>query len=167
MKWWDWMGFPCGSSGKEPACQCMRCETWVPSMHQEDPLEEGIAIHSSILVWRIPWKEEPGRLKSKELYRVSHNWSDLAHTHNGTRCQRRAVGQPVHWACCTVTWSSWKACSWESGLKNWMSTGEEWQTTSVFLPWELHEYDEKGIYAGKIIIEKGPCTPMFIAALFT
>ena len=40
---------------------------------QEDPLEEGMAIHSSILVWRIPWKEEPGRLKSKELYRVSHN----------------------------------------------------------------------------------------------
>ena len=48
-------------------------ETQVRSQGWEDPLEEGIAIHSSILVWRIPWKEEPGRLKSKELYRVSHN----------------------------------------------------------------------------------------------
>ena len=35
-------------------------ETWVPSLDQEDPLEEGIATHSSILAWRIPWTEEPG-----------------------------------------------------------------------------------------------------------
>jgi len=33
---------------------------WVPSQGQEDPLEEGIATHSSILAWRIPWTEEPG-----------------------------------------------------------------------------------------------------------
>ena len=37
-------------------------ETWVQS--QEDPLEKGIAIHSSILAWRIPWTEDPGRLQS-------------------------------------------------------------------------------------------------------
>ena len=37
-------------------------ETWVRSLHQEDPLEKGMAIHSSILAWRIPWTEEPGRL---------------------------------------------------------------------------------------------------------
>ena len=35
-------------------------ETWVPSLGQEDPLEEGMATHSSILAWRIPWTEEPG-----------------------------------------------------------------------------------------------------------
>ena len=35
-------------------------ETRVPSLSQEDPLEEGTAIHSSILAWRIPWAEEPG-----------------------------------------------------------------------------------------------------------
>ena len=39
-------------------------ETWVQSLGQEDPLEKGIAIHSSILAWRIPWTEEPGRLQS-------------------------------------------------------------------------------------------------------
>ena len=39
-------------------------ETWVRSLGQEDPLEKGMATHSSILVWRIPWTEEPGRLQS-------------------------------------------------------------------------------------------------------
>ena len=37
-------------------------ETRVQSLHWEDPLEEGMATHSSILAWRIPWTEEPGRL---------------------------------------------------------------------------------------------------------
>ena len=39
-------------------------ETWVPSLGGEDPLEEGMATHSSILAWRIPWTEEPGGLQS-------------------------------------------------------------------------------------------------------
>ena len=38
-------------------------ETQVPSLGGEDPLEEGMATHSSILAWRIPWTEEPGRLQ--------------------------------------------------------------------------------------------------------
>ena len=37
-------------------------ETWVRSMDQEDPLEEGMATHSSVLGWRIPWREDPGVL---------------------------------------------------------------------------------------------------------
>ena len=37
---------------------------WVQYLGQEDPLEEGMATHSSILAWRIPWTEEPGRLRS-------------------------------------------------------------------------------------------------------
>ena len=39
-------------------------ETWVQSLGQEDSLEKGMAAHSSILAWRIPWTEEPGRLYS-------------------------------------------------------------------------------------------------------
>ena len=39
-------------------------ETWVQSLCQEDPLEKAIGTHSSILAWRIPWTEEPGRLQS-------------------------------------------------------------------------------------------------------
>ena len=39
-------------------------ETWVQSLGQDDPLEKGMATHSTILAWRIPWMEEPGRLES-------------------------------------------------------------------------------------------------------
>ena len=42
-------------------------ETWVPSLGQEDPLEKGMATHSSILAWRMPWAEEPGGLQSLGL----------------------------------------------------------------------------------------------------
>ena len=42
-------------------------ETWVRFLGREDPLEQEIAIHSSILAWRIPWTEEPGRLQSRRL----------------------------------------------------------------------------------------------------
>ena len=48
-------------------------ETWVQSLVWEDPLEEGMATHSSILVWRIPWTEEPGGLQSLGLHRVRHD----------------------------------------------------------------------------------------------
>ena len=51
------------------------------SLGREDPLEEGMATHSSILAWSIPWTEEPGGLQSMGLQRVWHNWSDLALTH--------------------------------------------------------------------------------------
>ena len=46
-------------------------ETWVLSLGQEDPLEKEVATHSSILVWRIPWTEEPGGLQPMGLQRVS------------------------------------------------------------------------------------------------
>ena len=44
-------------------------EMWVPSLGGEDPLEEGMATHSSILAWRIPWTEEPDGLQSMGLQR--------------------------------------------------------------------------------------------------
>ena len=57
--------------GKEPACQCRRHnEMRVQYLCREDPLEEGMAIHSSILAWRIPWTEEPGKLWSIGSERV-------------------------------------------------------------------------------------------------
>ena len=52
-----------------PAVQATRVQT----LGWEDPLEKGMAIHSSILAWRIPWTEEPGGLLSKELQRVGHD----------------------------------------------------------------------------------------------
>ena len=50
-------------------------ETRVQSLGVEDPLEEGMAIHSSILAWRIPWTEKPGGLESTGLHRVGHDWA--------------------------------------------------------------------------------------------
>ena len=48
-------------------------ETGVGSLGQEDPLEKGMATHSIILDWRIPWTEEPGGLRSMGSQRVRHN----------------------------------------------------------------------------------------------
>ena len=48
-------------------------ETWVRSLGWEDPLEKEMATHSSILVWRIPWTEEPGGLQSTRSQRVGHD----------------------------------------------------------------------------------------------
>ena len=57
-------GFPGGTSGRRPAYQCRRYKSWVPSLGWKDTLEEGMVTHSNILAWRIPWREEPGRLWS-------------------------------------------------------------------------------------------------------
>ena len=48
-------------------------EIWVPSLDQEDHLEKEMATHSSVLAWRIPGTEEPGRLQSMGSQRVGHN----------------------------------------------------------------------------------------------
>ena len=102
-------GFPCGSAGKEYACNAgdlgsipgLRSpgegkgytlqyswaslvaqmvkhlpamqETWVQSLGWEDPLEEVMATHSSILAWRILWAEEPGGLQSLGSHGVEHD----------------------------------------------------------------------------------------------
>ena len=58
---------------KNPACQCRRRKSGVRSLDGEDPLEKGMATHSSILAWRIPWTEAPGGLQSIRLHRVGHD----------------------------------------------------------------------------------------------
>ena len=47
-------------------------ETRVQSLGREDPLEKGMATHSGVLAWKIPWTEEPGRLQSIESQRIRH-----------------------------------------------------------------------------------------------
>ena len=61
------MGSSGGSDGKESSCSA---ETWVQSLGWDDPLEEGMATHSTILAWRIPKTEDPGGLQSMGLQRV-------------------------------------------------------------------------------------------------
>ena len=53
-------------------------EMWIQSLGPEDPLEEDVATHPSILAWRILWTEEPGELQSMGSQRVGHDWSNLA-----------------------------------------------------------------------------------------
>ena len=70
----DWLlkilGFLNSWNSKESACSV---ETWIRSLGQEDPLQKDMATHSSILAWRIPLTEEPGRLQSMESQRVGHD----------------------------------------------------------------------------------------------
>ena len=86
----DSQGFPGGTSGKESACQCRRCkrrgfDPWV----RTNPVEEGTATHSSILSWRIPWTEEPGRLQS--IGSQSQTWLNWLSMH---ACRFIAGGEP-------------------------------------------------------------------------
>ena len=60
-------------------------ENQVQSLSQEDPMEKGMATHSSILAGRIPWTEEPGGLHSMGLQRVGHNWVPNTLTFGSTK----------------------------------------------------------------------------------
>ena len=75
----------------------------VRSLGQEDPLEKGMANHSSILAWRIPWTGEPGRLQSTRSRRVRHGWATntTLPTNNSAKlkgdCERRSNVQKSQW----------------------------------------------------------------------
>ena len=82
MRWPKYWSFSFSiSPSNEPAslvAQRLKClppmrETWVRSLGREDTLEKEMATHSSILAWRIPWTEEPGRLQSTGSQRVGHD----------------------------------------------------------------------------------------------
>ena len=66
-------GLPSSSAVKNPPAMPETQETWVQSLGWEDPLEEGMEIHFSILAWRIPQTEEPGGLQSMGSPRVRHD----------------------------------------------------------------------------------------------
>ena len=69
-------GFPSSVLKNLPAMQA----TWTQSLGQEDPWEEGAAVHSSIFAWRIPWTEKPTRLQSMGSQRAGHDWNDRTGT---------------------------------------------------------------------------------------
>ena len=66
-------GFPGGASGKNTPLNAGDTRDRFDLWGGEDPLEEGMATHSRILAWRIPWTEEPGGLQSMGSQRVKHN----------------------------------------------------------------------------------------------
>ena len=73
------IGFPDGTSGKKTCLPIQ--ETQVLSLDQEDPLEQGMATHSSTLAWKILRTEKFGRQQSRGSHRAGHDCSDLACTH--------------------------------------------------------------------------------------
>ena len=76
-------------------------ETWVQSLDQEDPLEEEMAAHSSILEWRIPWTEEPDRLHTVQRVPKSQIWlSTSLRQDSGERNQITGCLEP----CKVLTW---------------------------------------------------------------
>ena len=116
-------------------------EIWVQSLGWEDPLEEGMEIHSSILAWRMPWTEEPGGLQSMRSQRVRQDWAtSLSLLHCWWECK-------LVWLLCRTLWRF---------LKN-LKTELPCDPAIPF----------PSIYPDKTIILKDPCTPMFTAVLFT
>ena len=71
-------GCPGGSDGKESACNAGDPGS---TLGQENPLEEEMATHFSILAWEIPWTEEPGRLQSTQSQRGEHDWTTSTYLH--------------------------------------------------------------------------------------
>ena len=72
-KYWRYNGFPSGSEVKNSSAMQEMQETWVGSLGWDDPLEEGMVTHSSILLGKTPWTEEPGGLWSTGLQKVRHD----------------------------------------------------------------------------------------------
>ena len=71
VKYWEGASLVAQMVKRLPAMR----ETWVWSLGWEDPLNKEMALHSSILAWRIPWTEDPGRLQSMQSQRVRHDWA--------------------------------------------------------------------------------------------
>ena len=71
-------------------------ETWVRFLSWEDPLEEEMATHSCILVWKIPWTEEPGGLQSMASQGVGWNWA-TEHTHTQSHISYSKMDVKMAW----------------------------------------------------------------------
>ena len=95
-EWLTLWGFPSGTSGKEPICQCWRCkrgrfDPWVRKIPwRRVPV---------FFAWRIPWTEEPGGLQSIGLQKVGHDWNDLGCTY--------AAPSQLEWVSGWSVWSPW------------------------------------------------------------
>ena len=106
------------------------------------------------LTWRIPWTEEPGSILSMGLHRVGHDWSNLA-SNRRTSHQSPYLGESDKLTPrCKLVQSPWKT------LWRFLKQLKIELTYELVIPF-------LGICLEEIIIWKNPCTPIFIAALFT
>ena len=99
-------------------------ETWVRFLSQEDPLEEGMATHSSILAWRIPWTEEPGRLQSMQSQKVEHDWvTACMHAHRYYLSWSDRSSLSMEKRCCSTLGIKFWTLVWHEFLQPWMWVG--------------------------------------------
>ena len=78
-------------------------ETWVWSLGREDSLEKEMATHSSMLAWRIPWTEKPGRLQSTGSQRIGHDWATSPSPGaNPVKARVAVTWGKLYWARCIV-----------------------------------------------------------------
>ena len=109
--YWEWLGL-LGLPWVAKMVKSLTAmqETQFQFLGQEDPLEKGMAIHSSILAWIIPWTEEPGRLQSMGSQRVGHDWANNIHTHTHTHTVLALPTQFILW----ISFPIWKMTSLNS-----------------------------------------------------
>ena len=93
-------------------------ETQVRSLGWEDPLEKEMATHSSILAWRIPWTEEPGRLQSTGSQRVRHNWATSLSLSLSVSISGRETSTILQWL--THSPGTWTRCLQHICIKLWL-----------------------------------------------
>ena len=107
-------------------------EIWVLSLDQDDPLEKGMATHSSILAWRIPWTEEPDRLQSMRSQRVKHDWatniSIISNNYANHSCYKTLCGYRENWPPADVI---------NSERNLWMETEDTWE----LVKWKIVEWE--------------------------
>ena len=115
-------------------------EMQVQSLSQEDPLEEEMATHSSVLAWRIPRTQEPGRPQSMGSQRVRHDWATITHSEDSAGASLVAQWWRIclqcrrHMRCCFDPWLGKIPCR------------STWQSTPAFLPGESHgQREEPGV----------------------
>ena len=104
---WRRMGFHGGQTIKN---LCAVLETQIWTLGWGGPLGKGMITHSSILVWRIPWTEEPGGLRSMGPQRVRYDWVTNIHTHTQQIAMQCLRNQSV-WRKISVRRDSWKESS--------------------------------------------------------
>ena len=137
--------FPSGTDGKQSTC-IAGDRVW--SQGQEDPLEKEMATHSSILSWRIPWTEEPGRLQSMVLQRIGQDW--VTGITPKIKCTPPAIPTSRKWSAisCTHSSSQLPKCQASFSLKalhllsaqplaSWTSNHCSCRSWSITSAWDL------------------------------